>query len=380
MKRSFFTLLFLTVAGAAPAARAARLPARPAPTDTIVVRLPNQATLTLMVRDAAQLRELPQYHLDSLTTRLAGYIRQAEAAAKVSKSEQVTMDFYPDKDHPGQRLPEQVRVTTHKPAAGSAGPGNKVEVLLEKKLGVVVNIDGRPNPAQRARADRADRQAHRDSVREARLNRKSSDTNLVLDVGLNALVNQKPGAGQSAVDLRPGGSRYVNIGLDYAQRLGGRRSPVSLVLGPEFAFNNYMLNGNDKWVSQNGATSIARETNLTRQYDKTKLATASVNLPLMLQLKLHDAHYKPAFSLAAGGFVGYRLGSWTKLKYTNEGATYKDKDHGSYNLEDFQYGLQGTIGYGSLQLFAKYNLNQLFRAGQGPDAQVLSFGVRLFGN
>ncbi len=383
MKRSFFTLITLAVAcaGAPAPARAARPPGRPAPADTIVVRLPNQATLTLLVRDAAQLRELPQYHLDSLTTRLAGYINQAEAAAKVSKSEQMTMEFYPAKDHPGQRMPEQIRVTTHRPGAGGFGPSNKVEVLLEKKFGLVLNLDKKTNLTPRAPNLRADRQANRDSLRAKHLDEHSHSTDLVFDLGLNALVNQKPGAGQGAVDLRNGGSRYVNLGLAYTQRLGGRRSPVSLLVGPEFAFNNYMLNGNDKWVNQNGVTSVVSETNPALQYDKTKLATASVNLPLMLQLKLHDAHYRPRFSVAAGGFVGYRLGSWTKLKYTYEGVTYKDKDHGSYNLEDLQYGLQGTIGFGDLNFFAKYNLNQLFRdGGRGPDTQVLSFGVRIFGN
>ncbi|MEJ7664223.1 MAG: hypothetical protein WKG07_34200 [Hymenobacter sp.] len=39
----------------------------------------------------------------------------------------------------------------------------------------------------------------------------------------------------------------------------------------------------------------------------------------MLQLKLRDGHHRTTFSLAAGGFVGYRLASWTKLKYTYEG-------------------------------------------------------------
>ena len=381
MKRLLFTLMTSAAAcaWASPTAQAARLPGPPAPADTIVVRLPNQAVLTLMVRDAAQLRELPKYHLDSLTTRLAGYINQAEAAAKTAKSEQVTMEFYPDKDHPGQRLPEQIRVTTHRPA-GAPGPSNKVEVLLEKRFGVVVNIDGRTDATPRAAASRAERQANRDSLRAKHNDEHNHYSTLILDLGVNALVNQKPTAGRPAVDLRNDGSRYVNLGLDYTQRLGGRRSPVNLLIGPEFAFNNYMLNGNNKWVEQNGVTGIVRETDPARQYDKTKLATAAVNLPLMLQLKLHDAHYRSRFSVAAGGFVGYRLGSWTKLKHTTEGVTYKDKDHGTYNLEDFQYGLQGTIGFGDLHLFAKYNLNQLFRSGQGPDMQVLSFGVRLFGN
>ena len=380
MKRPFFTLLLLAAGAAAPAtARAAR--PRRAPADTIVVRLPNQATLTLLVRDAAQLRELPKYHLDSLTVRLAGYIAQAEAAAKTAKTEQVTLEFYPDKDTPGRRLPEQIRITTHK-----QNPNTKrVDVALNKAFKIKINTDADGNRSVKINstpgATRADREAHRDSSRARNYERiNNHNANFVLDLGLNALADQHPGAGQSAVELRPGGSRYINLGFDYAQRLGGRRSPLYLVLGPEFAFNNYMLTGNNKWVNQNNVTSVVGETNPARQYDKTKLATASVNLPLMLQLKLHDAHYRPTFSLAAGGFVGYRLASWTKLKYTADGTTYKNKDHGSYNLEDFQYGLQGVIGYGNLTLFAKYNLNPLFKAGQGPDAQVVSFGVRLFGN
>lgn len=382
MQRSFFTLFFLVAAGAAlPAtARPARLPGRPAPADTIVVRLPNQATLTLLVRDAAQLRELPKYHLDSLTTRLAGYIAQAEAAAKTAKTEQVTLEFYPDKDTPGQRLPEQIRITTHKQNPNA----KRVDVALNKAFKIKVDTDADGNRSVKINstpgATRAEREAHRDSSRAKNYERNSHSTDFVFDLGLNALANQHPGAGQSAVDLRPGGSRYVNLGFDYAQRLGGKRSPLRLVVGPEFAFNNYMLNGNDKWVNPNGVTSVVREADPTRQYEKTKLATAAVNLPLMLQLDLHDAHYRPAFSLAAGGFVGYRLGSWTKLKYTTDGTTYKDKDHNSYNLEDFQYGLQGVIGYGDLHFFAKYNLNRLFKANQGPDTQVVSFGVRIFGN
>ncbi|TPG66140.1 porin family protein [Hymenobacter nivis] len=381
MKRPFFTLLLLAAAyAAAPAtARAARPPGAPA--DTIVVRLPNQATLTLLVRDAAQLRELPKYHLDSLTTRLAGYINQAEAAAKTAKTEQVTMEFYPDRDTPGQRLPEHIRITTHKQNPNA----KRVDVALNKAFKIQVNTDDEGNRSVKINPtpgrDRAEREAHRDSLRAKSYERGNSHAaTVVFDLGLNALANQQPGAGQSAVDLRPGGSRYVNIGLDYMQRLGGKRSPLYLVLGPEFAFNNYMLNGNNKWVNQNNVTSVVAETNPARQYDKTKLATASVNLPLMLRLKLHDAHYRSTFSIAAGGFVGYRLASWTKLKYTTDGTTYKDKDHGSYNLEDFQYGLQAVVGYGQLHLFAKYNLNPLFKAGQGPDTQVVSFGLRLFGN
>ena len=380
MKRAFlpFSLLLTVALGLSTTAGATAL-ARPTTVkDTIVVRLPNKAVITLMVRDAAQLRQLKQYQLDSLTSRLATYITQAEAAAKTASTNQVTMEFYPDKDQPGKNLPEQIRVTTHKTSTGSTA-NNKVDVLMDKaskSSGVSFKIGGKTDEERRLS------QARRDSTRRKNVEEHHVKSHLIFDLGLNALVNQKtyiaPSGQPETIDLRTEGSRYVNIGLSWDPRLGGKHSPVSLTLGPEFAFNNYMLTGNNKWVDANGRTDVVRETN-GRQFQKTKLATSSINLPVMLRLQLRDAHYRPTFVLSAGGFAGYRIKSWTKLKYTSEGTTYKDKDHGNYNMENFLYGLQGTIGYRDLEFFAKYNMNGLFKANAGPDTQVLSFGLRLVG-
>ena len=380
MQRSFFSsaLLFLALSGSATARATESVPvARPATVkDTIVIRLPDQATLTLTVRDAAQLRQLKNYHLDSLTTRLAGYIAQAQTAAKNASTEQVTVQYYPDKDQPGKNLPEQIRITTRKKAINES----RVDVLLNKAFGVVVTTDADGGKSYNTpEKSKAKRVASRDSTRLKKLERKSAALDLVFDVGLNVLANQKTPAGSQPVELRTEGSRYVNIGFDYHVPLVGTRTVLSLMVGPEVAFNNYMLNGNDRWVSTNGRTSVARETD-GRQFEKTKLATSSINLPLMLRLQLRDSHYKSTFSLGAGGFVGYRLKTWTKLKYLADGTTYKDKDYASYNMEDFLYGLQGTIGFRSATFFAKYNLNQLFKTNAGPDTQVLSFGVRILGD
>ena len=383
MQRAFlsFFLLITLLLGGLKVARATSLASGTVQKDTIVVRLPNQATLTLTVRDAAQLRQMKNYHLDSLTSRLAGYIAQAETAAKNASTDQVTLQFYPDKDQPGKNLPEQIRITTRKKTPNT----NRVDVALNKAFGVTVTTDEHGSKSYNTPEgkDKEQRQAHRDSIRLRNIEHRHSSANLILDLGVNALVNQKqyfaPGGQLEPVDLRTEGSRYVNIGLHFDARLGGKRSPVSLTVGPEFTFNNYMLNGNTKWVNNNGRTDVVRETD-GRQFQKSKLGTSSVNLPLMLRLQLRDSHYKSTFTLGAGGFVGYRIKSWTKLKYTSDGTTYKDKEDGSYNMENFLYGLQGTIGYRGLELFAKYNINSLFKTGAGPDTQVLSFGVRLFGN
>ena len=378
----FSAALASLLAASSFAAQARALP--PAPTDTIVVRLPNKAVMTLVVRDAAQLRQLPQYHLDSLVARLDSYIKRADAATKVADTDRLTTVFHPNQDQPGQHLPEEIRITTRKQSGSAYGPSNKVEVLLEKKFGVVVNIDGKRDGTSteqvRLAAERAAREARRDSLYEANQARHHNSANFILDVGLNALTNR----GSGAPELRTLGSRYVNLGFDAAVRLGGRRSPVHLIFGPEFTFNNYMLEGNNKWVNQNSITSVVAEPN-GRQYQKTKLATSTFTVPLMLQFSFRERNERTGrshngFTIGAGGFAGYRLGSWTKLKYFEDGSTYKDKNYGSYGLNDWQYGLQGVIGYHSLTFFAKYNLNELFREGQGPKAQTLSFGVRFFAN
>jgi hypothetical protein len=373
MKPLLFSASLAALVAAAFTAQARTL--APAPVDTIVVRLPNKAVMTLVVRDAQQLRQLPQYHLDSLVARLGGYIKQADAAAQKSDKDRVTVAYFPNQDQPGQNLPEEIRITTRK--KGDEPRTNRVDVALDKAFGWHVTVNEEGKKVYRSGSAET-RQARRDSLRAAQQEHNDSHhpAYLVVDFGLNTLVNK---ASVGAPELRPEGSRYVNLGLNFRPRIGGKHSPLSLVGGPEFAFNNYMLEGNNKWVNQNGITSVVPELT-ARQYQKTKLATSTFTVPLMLQLHLGDEHHGGTFRFGAGGFVGYRLASWTKLKYFENGSTYKDKDYSSYNLTDWQYGLQATVGFRSVNFFAKYNLNDLFRDGRGPQAQTLSFGLRLLGN
>ncbi len=136
-----------------------------------------------------------------------------------------------------------------------------------------------------------------------------------------------------------------------------------------------MLDGDSRFVNTDGVTTVRTETDFG--LIKSKLAVTTLNLPLMAALDFQDKKGRDAFRIGAGGFVGYRLGSHTKIKYKDEGRTRKDKDRGGYNLEDFQYGLQGTIGIRGLDLFAKYHLNDLFQNNSGIQAQTFSFGISL---
>ena len=353
-----------------------------APPDTIIVKLPNQAVMTLYVKNRAQLHQLRTYKLDSLMGVLDDYITKAEAAGRNSTAEEVTLEYYPARDHPGTGAPEQIRITVRSAdAPGQPRPpaAERVDVSMGRLFGVTVedrNGNGDRVSVRVGRTPASDslRDAERRARQEKRANRPVHH-DFGVDLGLNALTNKAVPAGELAPDLRPFGSRYISFNYHYQVRLGGRGSPLYLVTGPELAFNNYMLDNNQQFFATTDDRTLILRSALDLQ--KSKLATSAINLPLLAQLDFKSKKGRDAFRLAGGGFIGYRLGSHTKLKYERDGHTRKDKDRGSYNLQDFQYGVQGLIGIGGIDLFVKYNLNELFKDNRGPQAQTISFGISL---
>lgn len=347
--------------------------------DTIIVKLPNQAVMTLFVKNKAQLREMRNYKLDSLLVLLDGYITQAEAAGKNSKSDAVTMEFYPAKDQPGKKVPEQIRITVRNENDQTTKKSTeRVDVVLGRAFGVTVveqkeGDNGHITVTTNTVSDSA-RLAQKKAKKDA-YNNRAVHTNFNIDLGLNTLVNKSTQPGSQEMDLRPIGSRYVSLNWNYDIRVGKVGSVFHLITGPELAFNNYMLDNNLRFSDVNGTTLLLKEPTLN--LEKSKLTMTTINLPLMPMLKFKGRNSGDGFRIGAGGFVGYRLGSHTKLKYDQEGRTRKDKDRGSYNLEDFQYGVQGLVGIRSFDLFVKYNLNDTFKASRGPGGQTLSFGVSL---
>jgi hypothetical protein len=347
--------------------------------DTIIVKLPNQATMTLFVKNKAQLREMRNYKLDSLLVLLDGYITQAEAAGKNSKSDQVTMEFYPAKDQPGKKVPEQIRITVRsEDGKTNTKTMTRTDVVMGRVFGVTVydKQDDKGDDHVSVRISSTPdsvKQAQRKAKQEERANR-AVHTNFNVDLGLNTLVNKSVGPGENELDLRPIGSRYLSLNYNYDIRVGKKGSPFHLITGPELSFNNFMLDKNYRFADDNNITRVVAD---TRSLEKSKLTMTTLNLPLMASLRFRGKNDRDGFHIGAGGFAGYRLGSHTKLKYEEEGRTRKDKDRGSYNLSDFQYGLQGTIGIRGLDLFVKYNLNDTFKDNRGPQAQTLSFGISL---
>src|SRR5690606_31319581 len=92
-----------------------------------------------------------------------------------------------------------------------------------------------------------------------------------------------------------------------------------------------------------------------------------------------DKTYFPShdsFRIGIGGFIGANVKEKQILKYDDaDGHTIYDKRKGDYNVNDFVYGVSAYVGYKSVSLYAKYDLQPIF-ANNPVDQNTLSMGVR----
>jgi hypothetical protein len=330
--------------------------------DTVLVKLANGAKMTLFLKNTDQLKSFQTYSLDSLMRTLNTYITEADKKQQDFNGKDYTVTYKPAEETKNKKAPEKISITFK-------GTNKETGKKEDKAVNIIVNYDedGENNGVTIS----SDPKSAADTISTKPKRKSRTDDGFDISLGFNTLLNT--GDNELGInDLRPWGSRFVNLGWRYQVRIGGQKSPLNVRTGVDFAFHNFMFEGNTRVQNNNGYTVFYQD---TKSLEKTKLATTSVNLPLMFILDFKNKKHNSAFRIGAGGFGGYRIGAHTKIKYDLEGEDEKDKDHGNFNLEDFQYGAKFIIGYRDIDFFATYNLNELFKDDRGPKANALSFGI-----
>ena len=199
-----------------------------------------------------------------------------------------------------------------------------------------------------------------------------SRTDFAIYLGLNSYTGQADVSPDNLSELRVWPSRYLALSFRGNATLANSRN-VHLVLsyGPEFAWHNFMLMNGHVLQYENGQALFTESSKPT---EKSKFVVPHINLPVLLNIGLK----KEGFRLGIGGYVGYRIGGYTKVVYKDDNNKEKYKE--SLGLNDLKYGLTAEIGHRhGAALFIRYDLSDLFRSSQvnAKDMQAFSFGVRL---
>ena len=204
-------------------------------------------------------------------------------------------------------------------------------------------------------------------------------SDFVFAVGLNnALID-----GQSLEDspYKIGGSRFAELGWQWRTRVFKNSNFLRFNYGFSFQFNGLKPKDNQYFVAENGQVALQ-----DFEFDLKKSKFRSDNLVFPVHLEFGPSKLRKTeesiryslrnqFRLGLGGYGGFNLGTRQKLKYERNGERVKDKLKRGYNTTNFVYGLSGYIGFDGMLLYAKYDLNPIFKNAD-VDQHNISLGLR----
>ena len=181
----------------------------------------------------------------------------------------------------------------------------------------------------------------------------------------------------SYMDLNTGKSFNVNI--NFAQLGIGLSRHFGIVTGLGFEFNDYKFEGNNNITKNDEGVIIPSYPEDGIEYEKTKLSTVYLTLPLMLEAQI-PVKYRRTLNIAAGAIGGVKIGSHNKIVYY-DGGKQKLKEKDDFSLSVLRYGPTLRLGYESLQIYATYYMNGLFIEDKGPELYPVQLGFAFsFGN
>ena len=193
-------------------------------------------------------------------------------------------------------------------------------------------------------------------------------------LGLNNVLNSagklepEEGYGNMAISA----VNSVNFQWDIvSQAMNIYQGKVRLVYGIGIDYNNYRFQKN---ITLNPDSMPLMVTEDGINYDKNKLVTQHLNVPVMLNFKLSPKSTEDDVYISAGANFGYLIGSHQKQVW-DDGGKKKNKIRDDYSLEQFRVGYEVQFGYKNIVLFGKYFPNSMFKANQGPKLRTVSAGV-----
>ncbi len=208
---------------------------------------------------------------------------------------------------------------------------------------------------------------------------RRTTSDFVLAVGLNNVITE--GEDLEDSDFKIGGSRFAELGWAWKTRVFKNSNFLRVKYGFSFQFNS--LKPTDNRIFARDGDETVLET-FPLELNKSKLRMDNLVFPVHFEFgpskktqTEETIRYSTSKSIkiGLGGYAGFNLNTIQKLKYNNDGDKVKEKFKNNYNTNDLIYGLSGYIGWRTVGLYAKYDLNTIFKDNPIEQRNV-SLGLR----
>ena len=206
--------------------------------------------------------------------------------------------------------------------------------------------------------------------------RTTSD--FVFAFGLNNVIVD----GEIGDDIyKVGGSRFSEFGWAWKTRVFKESNWLRVKYGFSFQFNGLKPTDNRYYVDTGSQTELQT---FSTDLDKSKFRLDNLVFPVHFEFgpskKIEKESYfrystRKKIKIGLGGYIGFKLSSRQKLRYDDMGQEVERKEKGNFNTNNFIYGVSAYIGWGDVGLYAKYDLNTIFKDNP-VEQRNISLGLR----
>lgn len=208
---------------------------------------------------------------------------------------------------------------------------------------------------------------------------RRTTTDLVFAFGLNNVITK--GESLQDSDFKVAGSRFAELGWAWKTRVFKNTNWLRVKYGISFQFNGLKPTDNRFFVDTGEQTELQTH---SLNLDKSKFRMDNLVVPIHFEFgpskkNEYDDYFRYStenqITVGLGGYAGINLGARQKLKFEEDGEDKKLKLKNDYNTNNFIYGLSGYIGWHGIALYAKYDLNTMFK-NNPLDQRNVSLGLR----
>lgn len=325
--------------------------------DTIILRLDNGQDVQIISQDNNEVEVLNNYDLNAIIDDL----RESMDSLN-SEGEAIMLE-----DRAGERYFGKRNDTEDSSLV------RKVEQLTDKldQLSIYIKIP-------------RDVEEKSDEKPTDRRKNYGTDNMLSLDLGLNNYLSNGrfPDENNALFAVKPVASWYVALGLLNRTHVGG---PVFIDWGANVSWYNFKFQNERARLEKTDEGVRFFEDAPVAEPIKSKLVVPYLNVSLVPMLHLGrpgrqnwfvlDRDKGSGFRVGAGVYAGYRVGSRAKYVFREDDQRERVKERTNFYVNSWRYGVRFQLGIDAFDLFANYDLNELFVPGRGPELNAFSFGI-----
>lgn len=308
--------------------------------DSVVINVGVASKIMVVIKDKKDLETLKTYNIQSLMNDIISKMEKSDTASAMKPSTAYLND------------------TTRTIITKKTTDSDETESLSSSPKGKTVEVKGKT-------IYRGTRQS------------------VSFDLGTNNYVSDGkfPDSGTSRYAVRPWGSWYFAANSVHRSRLAKK---FFMEWGLGLSFYNFKFQEDNIRMVKDAVSVQFEEDTRDVDFKKSKLTAMFINASIIPVLDfgqnarkpvLFDGRSSESFRIGFGPYAGYRLDSYSKVVFKDQGEKRKERDHDSFYLNNFRYGLRLQVGYRNTDLFFNYDLNNLFADGKGPNLNAFSFGV-----